>query len=143
MLTLAKERTQVIEKQNRYLFSRNVLALETFFPIAEAFQEKYEPDGSTQTKIIPFKKNSELRDSFPVMLTKIRNSQLSINISITHTHTHQGNVVAHRLDSENSTYAQAFLQAVLFSFLNNNIVNRHFIKFLLPSLHETKITIGM
>jgi len=33
-----------------YLFSRNVLALETFFPIAEAFQEKYEPDGSTYSK---------------------------------------------------------------------------------------------
>lgn len=30
-----------------HLFSRNVFALDTFFPIAEAFQEKYEPDGST------------------------------------------------------------------------------------------------
>ena len=30
-----------------HLFSRNVLALDTFFPIAEAFQEKYEPEGST------------------------------------------------------------------------------------------------
>lgn len=30
-----------------YLFSRNVFAFETFFPIAEAFHEKYEPDGST------------------------------------------------------------------------------------------------
>lgn len=33
-----------------YLFSRKVFALETFFPIAEAFQEKYEPDGSTYIK---------------------------------------------------------------------------------------------
>jgi len=30
-----------------YLFSRNVFALETFFPIADAFQEKYDPEGST------------------------------------------------------------------------------------------------
>lgn len=30
-----------------HLFSRKVFALDTFFPIAEAFQEKYEPDGST------------------------------------------------------------------------------------------------
>lgn len=33
------------------LFSRNVFALETFFPIAEAFHEKYEPDGSTYSII--------------------------------------------------------------------------------------------
>lgn len=39
-------------KKTEHLFSRNVLALETFFPIAEAFQEKYEPDGSTcQNKV--------------------------------------------------------------------------------------------
>jgi hypothetical protein len=30
-----------------YLFSRNVFAFDTFFPIADAFQEKYDPDGST------------------------------------------------------------------------------------------------
>lgn len=35
----------------KYLFSRNVFALETFFPMAEAFQEKYEPDGSTYRKV--------------------------------------------------------------------------------------------
>lgn len=35
------------KKNYTYLFSRNVFALETFFPMAEAFQEKYEPDGST------------------------------------------------------------------------------------------------
>ena len=29
------------------LFSRKVFALDTFFPIADAFQEKYEPEGST------------------------------------------------------------------------------------------------
>ena len=29
------------------LFSRNVLALDTFLPIADAFHEKYDPDGST------------------------------------------------------------------------------------------------
>jgi hypothetical protein len=27
-------------KNNKYLFSRNVFAFETFFPIAEAFHEK-------------------------------------------------------------------------------------------------------
>jgi len=36
-----------IDEKLTYLFSRNVFALDTFFPIAEAFQEKYEPDGST------------------------------------------------------------------------------------------------
>ena len=30
-----------------YLFSRNVFALDTFFPMADAFQEKYDPEGST------------------------------------------------------------------------------------------------
>jgi hypothetical protein len=30
-----------------YLFSRNVFALDTFFPIADAFHEKYDPEGST------------------------------------------------------------------------------------------------
>jgi hypothetical protein len=43
-------RYRVIINVKAYLFSRNVLALETFFPIAEAFQEKYEPDGSTYSK---------------------------------------------------------------------------------------------
>jgi hypothetical protein len=39
---------QVVTKfKSKYLFSRNVFAFETFFPIAEAFHEKYEPDGST------------------------------------------------------------------------------------------------
>lgn len=33
--------------KSTHLFSRNVFALETFFPMAEAFHEKYEPDGST------------------------------------------------------------------------------------------------
>jgi hypothetical protein len=30
-----------------YLFSRNVFAFDTFFPMADAFQEKYDPEGST------------------------------------------------------------------------------------------------
>jgi hypothetical protein len=30
----------VLPKTNKYLFSRNVFAFETFFPIAEAFHEK-------------------------------------------------------------------------------------------------------
>jgi hypothetical protein len=30
-----------------YLFSRKVFALDTFFPMADAFQEKYDPEGST------------------------------------------------------------------------------------------------
>jgi hypothetical protein len=34
-------------RSSTYLFSRNVFALDTFFPIADAFQEKYDPDGST------------------------------------------------------------------------------------------------
>jgi len=37
----------MVPKTNKYLFSRNVFAFETFFPIAEAFHEKKEPDGST------------------------------------------------------------------------------------------------
>jgi hypothetical protein len=40
----------VIITVKAYLFSRNILALETFFPIAEVFHEKYEPDGSTYSK---------------------------------------------------------------------------------------------
>lgn len=40
----------IVINAKAYLFSRKVFALETFFPIAEAFQEKYEPDGSTYIK---------------------------------------------------------------------------------------------
>lgn len=40
------------EVQAKDLFSRNVFAFETFFPMAEAFQEKYEPDGSTCSRAV-------------------------------------------------------------------------------------------
>jgi hypothetical protein len=36
-----------LDHSSMYLFSRNVLALDTFFPMADAFQEKYDPEGST------------------------------------------------------------------------------------------------
>jgi hypothetical protein len=36
-------------KKFAYLFSRNVFALQTFLPIAVAFQGKYEPEGSIYT----------------------------------------------------------------------------------------------
>jgi hypothetical protein len=37
------------EKEFAHLFSRNVFALQTFLPIAVAFQGKYEPEGSIYT----------------------------------------------------------------------------------------------
>lgn len=51
---------KVITQRINHLFSRNVFALETFFPMAEAFQEKYEPEGSTYSA----NKHNTLEDDF-------------------------------------------------------------------------------
>lgn len=56
LLNSKKKKTRERQPQHtenlsiNYLFSRNVFALETFFPMAEAFQEKYEPEGSTYSE---------------------------------------------------------------------------------------------
>jgi len=39
-LEVFAELKHLVAKTNKYLFSRNVFAFETFFPIAEAFHEK-------------------------------------------------------------------------------------------------------
>jgi hypothetical protein len=49
-------------RSSTYLFSRNVFALDTFFPIADAFQEKYDPEGSTYKKHIDYIKTLQYKN---------------------------------------------------------------------------------
>lgn len=70
-----------------YLFSRNVFAFETFFPIAEAFQEKYEPDGSTYSKNklhqTTFNFTSTLKPSGNFKHSKCKNKEIPVQTNQT------------------------------------------------------------